>query len=59
VQTVDQDPVIDATDEEGGPLLRYPHAHEYQKSFDRTCKKHDKFLMSQQVNPLIPLKTRK
>jgi hypothetical protein len=51
--------VIDATDEEGGPLLRYPHAHEYQKSFDRTCKKHDKFLMSQQVNPLIPLKTRK
>jgi hypothetical protein len=46
VQTVNQDLVIDAIDEEGGPLRSNSHDPEYQKSFDSTCKKHYKFLMS-------------
>lgn len=58
MQTVNQDLVIDAIDEEGGPLRSNSHDPEYQKSFDSTCKKHYKFLMSEQNNPFIPLKTK-
>ena len=41
-----KDLVIDAIDEEGGPLLRNPLDPEDQKAFDSTCKKLYKFLMS-------------
>ena len=41
-----KDLVIDAIDEEGGPLLRNPLNPEDQKPFDSTCKKLYKFLMS-------------
>ena len=41
-----KDLVINAIDEEGGPLLRNPLDPEDQKPFDSTCKKLYKFLMS-------------
>jgi hypothetical protein len=41
-----KDLVINAIDEEGGPLLRNPFDPEDQKLFDSTCKKLYKFLMS-------------
>jgi hypothetical protein len=41
-----RDLVINAIDEEGGPLLRNPLDPEDQKPFDSTCKKLYKFLMS-------------
>ena len=41
-----KDLMIDAIDEEGGPLLRNPLNPEDQKPFDSTCKKLYKFLMS-------------
>jgi hypothetical protein len=41
-----RDLVINAIDEEGGPLLRNPLDPEDQKPFDNTCKKLCKFLMS-------------
>ena len=40
-----KDLVINAIDEEGGPLLRNPLDPEDQKPFDSTCKKLYKFLM--------------
>ena len=40
-----KDLVINAIDEEGGPLLRNPLNPEDQKPFDSTCKKLYKFLM--------------
>jgi hypothetical protein len=39
-----KDLVINAIDEEGGPLLRNPLVPEDQKHFDSTCKKLYKFL---------------
>jgi hypothetical protein len=41
-----KDLVINALDEEGGPLLRNPLDPDDQKPFDSTCKKLYKFLMS-------------
>ena len=41
-----KDLVINAIDEEGGPLLRNPLDPEDQKPFDSTCKKLYKFLTS-------------
>ena len=38
--------VINAINEEGGPLLRNPLDPEDQKAFDSTCKKLYKFLIS-------------
>lgn len=38
--------VINAVDEEGGPLLRNPLDPEDQKTFDSTCRKLYKFLTS-------------
>lgn len=38
--------VLNAVDEEGGPLLRNPFDPEDQKSFDSTCRKLHKFLTS-------------
>ena len=40
-----KDLVINAIDEEGGPLLRNPLNPEDQQPFDSTCKKLYKFLM--------------
>jgi hypothetical protein len=40
-----KDLVINAINEEGGPLLRNPVDPEDQIAFDRTCKKLYKFLM--------------
>ena len=40
------DLVINAIDEEGGPLLRNPLDPDDQKPFDSTCRKLYKFLMS-------------
>jgi hypothetical protein len=41
-----KDLVMNAIDEEGGPLLRNPLDPEEQKSFDSTCRKLNKFLKS-------------
>ncbi len=41
-----KDLVINAIDEEGGPLLRNPPDPDDQKPFDSTCRKLYKFLMS-------------
>ena len=41
-----KDLVINAIDEEGGPILRNPLHPEDQMPFDSTCKKLYKFLMS-------------
>ena len=38
--------ILNAVDEEGGPLLRNPFDPEDQKSFDSTCRKLHKFLTS-------------
>jgi hypothetical protein len=38
--------VINAIDEEGGPLLRNPLDPDDQKPFDSTCRKLYKFLTS-------------
>ena len=38
--------VINAIDEEGGPLLRNPLNPDDQKPFDSTCRKLHKFLTS-------------
>ena len=41
-----RDLVLNAVDEEGGPLLRNPLDPEDQKPFDSTCRKLYKFLIS-------------
>ena len=41
-----KDLVINAIDEEGGPVLRNPIDPDDQKPFDSTCRKLYKFLMS-------------
>lgn len=41
-----RDLVLNAIDEEGGPLLRNPLDPEDQKPFDSTCRKLYKFLIS-------------
>lgn len=41
-----KDLVMNAIDEEGGPLLRNPLNPDEQKPFDSTCRKLNKFLKS-------------
>ena len=41
-----RDLVLNAIDEEGGPLLSNPFSTDEQKSFDTTCRKLNKFLRS-------------
>ena len=41
-----KDLVMNAIDEEGGPLIRNPLDPDEQKSFDSTCRKLNKFLNS-------------
>lgn len=40
------DLLLNAIDEEGGPLLSNPFSTDEQKSFDTTCRKLNKFLRS-------------
>ncbi|GEM_PF-471381 len=44
-------------DEEGGPLCRHIHSEEHQKSYDATCRKLHKFLVTIERNrPSKPAK---
>ena len=45
-QQAAKDLVLNAIDEEGGPLLSNPFSTDEQKSFDTTCRKLNKFLKS-------------